>query len=105
MFFFLVQRVSHELNQLNQLYQSERVILHILQAEVQKTYKNIVSIILDRFYVNEIPAADINIFDETNYLNLMNIKFMKMSVTIFAKREMQCFNFVCNLQICCISGT
>ncbi|KAL7297974.1 hypothetical protein TKK_0008987 [Trichogramma kaykai] len=67
-YFILVRKVSHELNCLNLLYQSQEVIVHIVQKQVEARFRNILLIILNHTYVLNTPVSEIDIFNEDNYL-------------------------------------
>ena len=67
-YFLLLKKVLHELNSLNRLFQRQDIVIHTLQSEIEKRYKNIVSIILDLDYVRNTPAAEIDIFDISKYV-------------------------------------
>lgn len=72
LYFLLVHHVTRELNRLNLLLQTKKVILPILQDEIEKTFKNIASFVLKRNYVNNVPANDIDFCDTNNYLRFLD---------------------------------
>lgn len=67
-YFLMMKHVLSELNALNRLYQRCDVILHKVGREVEKRFKNIVSVFMNRTYVLETPASEIDIYDESKYL-------------------------------------
>lgn len=68
LYFYLLQKTLYELNSLNTLFQRRDIVLDVAREAIDKAYKNIVSCILKRDYVNKTPAEHIDVFDTENYL-------------------------------------
>ena len=67
-FLLLIRDVLSELKALNRLFQKQDVIIHKFKSEIENRLKNIISRIMNRKYVLETPAIDVNISDTSNYL-------------------------------------
>ena len=67
-YFLLFQKVLSQLNALNRVLQRKDVVIHKIKLVIENRYKNIMSCVLNRFYVLETPAADIDLLDSDNYL-------------------------------------
>lgn len=97
MYLLLVRKVTYHLNILNKYLQNEKIIIHRLRGMLITTYKNILLMILNKKYVEETAAEDINIWDTTQHLHTINID--EESSDIMQKNAMEeftirAFNFV-----------
>lgn len=61
-YLFVLQKILHELNALNKFLQSNKVILHNVEAEIDKRYRTFVSCFLQRRYVTSALAAVVSKF-------------------------------------------
>lgn len=75
LYFYLIQNVFGELNNLNKLYQCKDVVIPICADQAEKTFKKLVSRFIDFKKVCKQHAADINIFDEETYLQYRDLQF------------------------------
>lgn len=95
-YFLLVKQALFELNSLNRLLQSDEVILHILKAEIDKRYKNIVSIILNRDYVRSTAASEIDVFNEDHYVAFKDLQVADEIKDTLRKNGVAMENFCSN---------
>lgn len=100
-YLYLMEHVLTKLNNLNLFFQQSKVILHKIEDKVVKTFKDIVSCVINREYVIRTPASDIDLFDASNYLQIVDFELGSNIREIFTTngKDMQkfaqySFNFV-----------
>lgn len=100
-YFLLLKYVLGEMNALNRFYQTEKVIVHRIGEMVERTFKNIISCMMDRSYIADTPAQSIDILNEEKYLPFeffeCGEEFRELMLTDDPALEQMCtnsFNFI-----------
>lgn len=73
-YFFLLRYVLTILMGLNQFFQRADVIITVVSDEVEKTYKNLLSCVMDRRYILNTPASEIDILAQERYLAFVDFE-------------------------------
>ena len=73
-YYYMLQHVLGELNKLNKLFQTERVIIDIVDDEIQKVYKNIAGAILSRSYIRDTKIEEIDILRSEHYVSWIDME-------------------------------
>ena len=105
-YLYMLSHILGKMNSLNKKFQRKSVVIHIIGEEVKKTYKYIVSSILDVNYVKNVDVNNIDIFNENQYVRCIDMQLGDEVKNLFVIQGCQMrsffvksFNFIVALSL------
>ena len=105
-YLYMLSHILGKMNSLNKTFQRKSVVIHIIGEEVKKTYKYIVSSILDVNYVKNVDVNNIDIFNKNQYVRCIDMQLGDEVKNLFViqGRQMRSFcvksfNFIVALSL------